>query len=87
MPEGNIQFDTPGDDFSRPTQAVGSSGTDLTSRLISWGLAKDRQQAQYVMLAIAACAIILAFFVYKWSSPSAPAVLPTVPDMAVPSDL
>ena len=62
MPDQQIKFDTPADEFGRPPQQ--SAGTDLTGKLILWGFVSNRQQAQYVLAGVAVLAVILAYFLY-----------------------
>ncbi len=57
-----MQFDTPDDEFGRPPEQ--KPGIDIMGKLVSWGLAKDRQQAQYVLLGVAVVAIVLALIIY-----------------------
>lgn len=63
MPDQQIKFDTPADEFGRPPQQ--SMGADLTGKLIKWGFVSSRQEAQYVLGGIAVVAIILAIFLYR----------------------
>ncbi len=60
----DMQFNTEQqNEFGRPPEV--SSGTDWTAKIISWGLASNRQQAEYVMIGIAVLALVLAFFLYR----------------------
>jgi len=61
----DVQFDQDGsNEFGTPPS---SSGTDLTGKLIQWGIVSNRQQAEYVMIGLAVAVVIIAFFVYRSS--------------------
>jgi hypothetical protein len=62
MPEQQIKFDTPADEFGRPPQQ--SAGSDITGKLIQWGFVSTRQEAQYALVGVAVVALILAYFLY-----------------------
>ncbi|MFA7309944.1 MAG: hypothetical protein WC050_03500 [Candidatus Paceibacterota bacterium] len=64
----DLQFENQTNEFGRPPEA--SSGTDITGKIVQWGLASNREQAQYVLIAVAIAALIIAFFVYSRSSGS-----------------
>lgn len=74
MPNGEIKFDTPTDEFGRPPQE--NPGVDLAGKLIQWGFAKDRQQAQYVLIGFVVVVLIVAYFIYHSLSGSS---VPTEP--------
>lgn len=55
----NVQFDSDQtDEFGRPPVRGGS---DLTGKLIKMGIAKDRKQAEYVLIAIGILALLAAY--------------------------
>ena len=58
----DLQFNDQTDEFGRPP--VASLGSDLTGKLVQWGLASTRQQAEYLMMGIAAVIVVIAFFLY-----------------------
>ena len=62
MPEQQIKFDTPADEFGRPPQQ--SMGADITGKLIKWGFVATRQEAQYVLIGVAIVALVLAYVLY-----------------------
>ncbi len=59
----DVQFQS--DDQSEFGSPPSRSGTDLTGKLIKWGIVSSRQQAEYVMIGLAILIAILAFFVYR----------------------
>lgn len=63
MPEQQIKFDTPADEFGRPPQE--SAGSDITGKLVQWGFVATRQEAQYALVGVAAIALIVAYFLYR----------------------
>lgn len=75
MPNQEIKFDTTADEFGRPPQR--DSGVDLAGKIIGWGLAKNRQQAQYVLVGVTIAALIVAYFIYH--SFSGGSSVPTAP--------
>lgn len=72
----DIEFNTNPDEFGRPPQAAPS--TDITGKLVEWGLAGDRKQAEYVLIAAAVLVLLLAFVAYRSLSggSDAPPLLP-----------
>lgn len=72
----DIQFDTNPEEFGRPPQAAPSA--DFTGKLVEWGLAADRQQAEYVMIGAVILILFVAGFLYFSLSggSSAPPLLP-----------
>ena len=71
-PQGNgVQFDNQGDEYGRPPQR--SSGFDLTGKIVQWGLVRSRDEAQYVLIAVAVVALLVAgFFVFHSGGSSVP---------------
>lgn len=73
---GDIQFNDGTSEFGAPPTRGTAGGTDLTGKLVTWGLAKDRQQAQMIMAAVAVVALLgagyLAFFTGGTDVPTAP---------------
>ena len=63
LPMGDLRFDSEGDEFARP--ASENSKSDLTGMFITWGLVSNRQQAEYLMIALAILIAVIAFFVYR----------------------
>jgi len=64
------------DEFGRP---AGRRGFNLGGMLIRWGIAKNRQQAEYVMLGIVALVFVAIFFLL-WGSGSPEIPPPPSPD-------
>lgn len=63
MPEGNIKFDDGTEEFGAPPQR--SQGSDIVGMLIKWGLARDRQQAQTIMMVVVGIALLgAAYFMF-----------------------
>lgn len=58
----------------RPTAKKSKKTGSLTSMIISWGLAKDEHDAQYVMLAAAIALIIFAIGFYMIGNHKSPTV-------------
>ena len=58
MPE--MKFEEQADEFGRPPQQ--SAGADLTGKLVAWGLAANRQQAEYILLGVGVAALLLALY-------------------------
>ena len=57
-----VHFENQGEEFGAPPER---SGSDLTSRLIRWGVVSNREQAQYVMIGVAVVVFIIAFLVFR----------------------
>lgn len=72
----DLQFDTGQNEFGPPR--VEKSGMDISGKLVEWGLVSNRQEASYVLIAIAVLALIAAYFLY--SSLSGGSDVPTVPN-------
>lgn len=72
----DLRFDTEQNEFGTPTHSDG--GLDLAGRMVSWGFASDRRQAEYVLLTIVVIAIIASFFAYRMfaGGGEAPPLLP-----------
>ena len=49
------------DEFGRPP-AWQDSG--ITGKLVSWGLAKDRKQAEYVLIGVLVAVVLISIYVY-----------------------
>jgi len=67
-PMSEVSFEDQGDNFGRPSKFL--EAFDLGALLIKWRIASTRQQAQYILIAVALGAIMLAFFVYHVATPS-----------------
>jgi hypothetical protein len=69
--DSGVRFNE-GDDYGAPPQR--SEGFDLTGKLVSWGLVSSREQAQYVLIAVAVIAVLVAgyFFMGSISGGSVP---------------
>ena len=64
---GDLRFDSDQqEEFGR--SAGKTSGSDLTGKLIAWGIVSNRQQAEYVMIGVAILVAVVAFFVYRSAS-------------------
>ncbi len=59
----DMQFQS--DDQNEFGSPPSRSGTDLTGKLVTWGIVSSRQQAEYVMIGLAVLVALLAFFVYR----------------------
>ena len=57
-----LQFDDQTNEFGRPPASTPSA--DLTGKIIAWGLASNREQAQYVMIGVLVAVIVLTLLVY-----------------------
>ena len=53
-----MHFDSQGDEYGAPPQRAAMF--DLTSKLVSWGLVSTPQEAQYVLIAVAVIAVLIA---------------------------
>lgn len=63
MPGGEIKFDDSTQEFGAPPTRP--QGADIAGMIISWGLAKDRQQAQTIMVVIVGLALLgAAYFMF-----------------------
>lgn len=70
-----MQFNDGADEFGAPP--VRSVGTDITGKLVTWGLAGSRQQAEYILMVVGAIALLTAlYFMFFGGSSSAPPLLP-----------
>jgi hypothetical protein len=59
-----MQFDTEQqNEFGRPPEL--EKGSDWTGKLIAWGFASNRQQAEYVMIAVGIVLLVVAYFLYR----------------------
>jgi hypothetical protein len=56
-----VRFEDQGEEFGRPPER---KSFDLTAKIIQWGLASNRQQAEYILMAIGVGALVLALVVY-----------------------
>ena len=70
----DLQFNDQQDEFGRPPQA--SAGTDFTGKLVSWGLASNRQQAEYIMMGLAVLVVLIAGYFFFSGGESSPPLLP-----------
>ncbi|MBV9159088.1 MAG: hypothetical protein JO019_00645 [Candidatus Kaiserbacteria bacterium] len=59
----DLQFDDQRNEFGAPP--VEARGTDLTGKIVSWGLASNAQQAQYILIGIVVIALIAGYFIFK----------------------
>ena len=59
----DLQFDTGQNEFGRPPEQA--SSFDLSGKLIQWGLVSNKQEASYVLIAVAVLALIGAYFLYS----------------------
>ena len=78
--QGQVRFDSDSqNEFGAPPQREG--GMDIVGGLVSAGLVKSRQEAQYVLVAIAVLALVVGayFFFHSFGGGSAP---PPPPNMA-----
>ena len=57
-----IRFEEQGEEFGRPPER--SSGYDITGKLVQWGLASNRKQAEYILAAVGVGALVLALIVW-----------------------
>lgn len=79
-PEGSgVHFQDQGEEFGHPPT---ESGTDLTGKLVSWGLVSSRQEAQYVMIGVAVFAFIIAVFFFGRAVAGGDAPPPPPPNLA-----
>ena len=70
MPPGQIQFSSDDqNEFKKPLQ---DTGTDFTSKLVSWGLVSSRDEAQYVLIGVAVLALAAAVFFFFSSGGGTP---------------
>lgn len=72
----DMQFDNSSNEFGTPVQE--KPGTDITGKLIKWGLVSTRQEAEYVLMAIGIIALVGSFFMYR--SLSGGSDVPTTPN-------
>jgi hypothetical protein len=71
----DIQFETNPNEFGVPPQEEG--GWDLTGQIVSLGLAKTREQAEYVLIAVGVLALlVMVYFFFHGTGSSAPPLLP-----------
>ena len=72
---GELRFDSDQqNEFVRPIQ---QSGFDLTGRIVAWGLAKNRRQAEYVLIAVVVLALIVIWwFGFRGGAEVVPAPVP-----------
>lgn len=71
-----MRFEDQQNEFGGPPVAGG--GFDMSGKLIAWGIASSRQQAEYFLIAIGILAFAIAVFVYMSSSGSS--AVPTEPN-------
>ena len=75
MSEMRFQEDQ-ANEFGRPP--VASGGFDISGKLITWGIASSRQQAEYILIAIGGIIFVIAVFVFMSNSGSSD--VPTTPN-------
>lgn len=61
----DLQYDSSQNEFGRPP--VQEKGVDITGKIVQWGLASNRQQAEYVLIGVGVVALIVTYFVYTHS--------------------
>lgn len=67
----DMRFDTNPNEFGAPPQY--SQGNDVTARLVQWGLAANRQQAEYILIGIAVvCLLVAGYFIFFSGGNAAP---------------
>ncbi len=72
---GEMQFEDQANEFGQPPQQ--SVGFDLSGKLVVWGLASNRQQAEYILMGVAIAAFIAAmYFFFSGGGDSTPPLLP-----------
>ena len=60
---GEMRFDSDSEnEFGAPPTE--NAGVDFTGKLVQWGVASNRKQAESVMIGLAVVVIIIAFLVY-----------------------
>ncbi len=59
---GDIQFEDGTQEFGTPPSRQNAGGVDITGKIVSWGLASNRQQAQIVMLVVIGVALLAAAY-------------------------
>lgn len=80
MPEGQVQFQTDNqNEFGRPPS---DTSTDLTGKMVAWGLVSTRTEAQYVMIGVAILGFVGAFFFFFSSVGGSNTVPPPPPGLA-----
>ena len=74
--DNGVQFSSEGDDYGAAPQR--SEGFDLTGKLVNWGLVSSREEAQYVLIAVAVIAILVAGYlvIHSLGGNSAPPPIP-----------
>lgn len=70
----DLQFDTPENEFGRPPTR--EQGFDLTGKLVEWGMVGSREQGTYILIGIAALAIVVALYFLGSGGSDAPPLLP-----------
>jgi|GEM_PF-2495755 hypothetical protein len=76
----DVQFENQGEEFGRPPQ---SSAFDLTGAMVRWGLVSTRQQAEYVMIALAVVAFLIAAY-FLFTGGGSGSIPPPPPVAATP---
>lgn len=61
-----MRFEDQQNEFGRPPAPP--VGFDISGRLVTWGIASSRQQAEYILAAIGVLVLAIAIFVYIGSS-------------------
>lgn len=72
--DSGVRFENQGEEFGAPPTRSG--GFDMSDKLVTWGLVASRQEAQYVLIAIAVVIFIVAGYFLFSGGESAPPLLP-----------
>jgi hypothetical protein len=59
----DVEFEENNFQINRPSDSAQTSG--MAAKLIKMGIAKDEKQANYFLLGIVACVVIITLFVLK----------------------
>jgi hypothetical protein len=62
----DLRFDTGADEFGAPR--VQQQGSDISTKLVEWGLVSNKQEATYVLIAATVLVLILSYFAYSYFS-------------------
>ena len=62
---GDIQFNDGTQEFGPPPSTQHTGSTDLTGKIVTWGLASSRQQAQTILIVVLVVALLgIAYFMF-----------------------